>query len=1062
MNEEPPRADLAFQIPENFSKFAPGLPINSSPASISAAGVRSVLQKETQKLLHSPDALQRVQHPPTRSTRNEGRKINSSGGLHITKYVSTDQHARAALGPAQLNLTEATKAKGIDCCPSIDRSSLPRPSSLGNDHVDASRGLEAWTKSICDKNLPSKSHGNQSLMTSNGIPTPSEMLLAALPTEAQKAFTSRRGNKMDLSHVAIRQWEKVPWKGRRMVKRLHATRRTVEMHSPQKQPTKQVSLCAILARYIAARGASELRASEYIKGAEDLDYLQIKGYSPDHVQAWAEVLISSNANQAVWKFTTLADTISPSGGPSLPTFLLLFILRARSLKATSLRLLLDYIWTYYIGQVPRSEALVTIRAIDEGPARILVIRLIRHARMVWPNALEEIASIVGRLVGRESDGLVDNLSRHRIQKYSHFYNRLLSLFAMPTSLRPFASIAIQQRSQFCLIRKMIKFKPHLPVTREGFRALIKVQLAHKKTDSERKWATRKALSWPPWKEELLGIEADSEDPGKNSRAADVLLRMVEAGYSPSHWEECARVLAGWDTDGSPTIQTRTLLSPASVLQDADQGPKTNEPHPDKVGTWAARILATRTLKEAWACFTAFEKFSGGANAIEPYNAMLAKLLQVKRKDDDRTEEATSVVPGDGKETWPEPTSSHDFLYVSSDPPTVDDFFDMMMKRDLRPGVHLLAELLGNATSIAEGLKYINASTLRQSEKDILCGHAAKNGDEMRTTLSGVHNHVIATYVSMLCRVRSTPGTHFTLPPVHGPQGTTRKEERTTSPFYYAQSFVLALQPSYRPIWYALIQGLRYHNLTPPVSQRLGTFLLYNLRDMHELGLDLDFDGFRDIGRILEENVLGPHLVMRPQQQGLSHLQELSRDCRLKSVLLCKSLFNAMAHGGSAENKQDFARSSQWLPLNHPSAAQGRTRLIHVPPPPVLHRTIRILGMGEDNASILTLLRWMDCFAPELGALADELANSKKLIRETITAVRYLLEERWRYEDLDQSAELRNEWQPAQQELLSEAKAIVEQHGDAWGGWPTDEELHRYHHVNRIKAGRLRENLGLAH
>ncbi|KAF7506096.1 hypothetical protein GJ744_012247 [Endocarpon pusillum] len=1029
LNEEPPRPDPAFQIPENFSKFAPGLPINSSPAGTAAADVRSVLQKEKQKFLHSPDGLKCVQHSLTRITRNEGRKINFS---------------------------EATKAKGIDCCPSIDRSSLPRTSSLGNDHVDASRGLEAWTKSICDKKSPSKSHRNQFLMHSNGIPTPSEMLLAALPTEAQKDFSSRHGNKMDLSHIAIRQWERVPWKERRMVKRLHAKRRTVEIHSPQKQPTKQVSLCAILARYIAARGASELRASEYIKDAEDLCYLHLRGYSPDHVQTWAEVLISSNANQAVWKFTTLADTISPSGGPSLPTFLLLFILRARSLKATSLRLLLDYIWTYYIGEVPRSEGLVNIRSIDDGPAMILVIRLIRHARMVWPNALEEIASIVGRLVGRESDGLVVNLSRHRIQNYSHFYNRLLSLFAMRTSLRPFASIAIQQRSQFCLIRKMTKFKPHLPVTREGFRALIKVQLAHKKTDSERDWATRKALSWPPWKEELLGIEADSEDPGKNSRAADVLLRMIEAGYSPSHWEECARVFAGWDTDGSPTIQTRTLLSPASVLQDADQRPKTKEPHSDKDGTWAARILATRTLKEAWGCFTAFEKFSGGTNAIEPHNAMLARLLHVKRKDDNRTEEVTSVVPGDGKETWPEPTSSHDFLYVSSDPPTVDDFFDTMIKRGLRPGVHLLAQLLDKATSIAEGLKYINASTLRQSEKDVLCGHTAKNGDEVRTILSGVPNHVIATYVRMLCRMRSTPGINFTLPPGHGPQETTTKEERTTSPFYYAQSFVWALQPSYRPIWYALLQVPKHPNLEPPVLQRLATSLPYNLRDMHELGLDLDFDGFRDIGRILEENVLGPYLVMTPQQQ------ELCRDRRLKSVFLCKSLFNAMAHGGSAEDKQDFARSSQWLPLNHPSAAQGRTRLIHVPSPPVLHRTIRILGMGEDNASILTLLRWMDCFAPELGSLANELANSKMLVRETITAVRYLLEERWRYEGLDGSADLRNESQPAQKELLSEAKAIVEQHGDEWGGWSTDEELCRYHHLNRIKAGRLRENLGLAH
>ncbi len=1039
----------------------PDVPITSLPASTSTAGVRSVLQKEKQILPNSPDSFTGVQHFPIDSTRNTGRSIDSTDGLHITQHGSPDEHTRAASGRSQLKLTEAAEARGIGFSSSVDRYSPQGPSMPGNDHVEATRTLEGRIRGICTEKPPSKSGGKQLLMSAIGMPTPSEMLLAALPLKARNAFTPKRDNKTDLSHIAIRRWEKIPWRRRRMVNHLHAMRGTVGIQSLQTQPTGPPSLCVILAKYIAERGASEPRASQCNKNTENLDYLHSRGFNEDHVQSWADVLISSNANQAVRKFTTLADTIYSSSGPSPPNFLLLFILRARSLKAVSLRLLLDYIWKHCIGEVTGPKPLTPIRKIDEGAAMILVIRLVRHARIVWPNALEEIASIAGRLIGRESDGLVVNLSRQRIQDYSFFYNRLLSLFAMPTSLQPFASIAVRQRSQFCLIRKMTKFRPHLPVTKEGFRALVQVQLAHKKTDSERKWATSKALSWPPWKEELLGIEADSEDPGKNSRAADVLLRMIEAGYSPSHWEEGARVLAGWDTDGSPTIQTRALLRPASVLQHAAHRLESKEAHTDKDGTWAARIFATRTLKEAWACFTAFEKVSGGSNAIEPYNAMFARLLYVKDGNDNLTLEATSVVPGDGKETWPEPTSSHDFLYVSSNPPTIDSFFERMIKRGLRPGKHLLAELLGKAQSLAEGLKYINASTLRQREKDVLLGRAATDADEMRTILSGVHNHIIATYVGMLCRVRSTAGINFALPPVHGAQKATTMEERTTSPFYYAQSFVWAFQPSYRPIWYALIQGLRSRQFTPQILQRLGAFLPDDLRDMHELGMDLDFDGFRDIGKILEENVLGPHRLAKAQQQDVSHHQELSRDRRLKSVLLCKSLFSAMAHGGSAESKQDSARSSEWLPLNHPSAAQDRTRLLHIPTPSVLHRTIRILGMGEDNASILTLLRWMHCFAPELDSLADELANSKKLIRETITAVRYLLEEQWRYEDLAQSTGLQEDWQPAQKELLSEAKAVVDQHREEWGGWPTDEELQQYHHVNKTKAGRLRENFWLA-
>jgi hypothetical protein len=773
-----------------------------------------------------------------------------------------------------------------------------------------------------------------------------------------------------------------------------------------------------------------------------MNYLQSKGYDAHHVVLWSRILSLPDANQMVLAFVSAANSLPSPESPSLPTFLLMLILRTRSLNANSVRLLLDYIWRHYVGADQGSKSPSTPRMIGLQTCMIMTVRLVRHARIVWPIALEEIATIAAKLIGRGSEGAI-SLSRQQIQNFSHIYNRLLSLFALPTSLQPFTSAATQQRAQFCLIRKMTSFKPHLPVTREGFRALTKVQLARKKTEQEKKWSQSQAFSWPPWKEERLGIEKDSEFAGKDSRAAEFMVKMTEAGYSMLHWEKAARILAGWDTDGSPTIQTRTLIRPGPITLTADVRQELKESDYDDQETWAARILATRTHKEAWACFTSYEKSCCGIHAAAPYNAMLAKLLHIRDEFSQSDNRNASVVPGDCKESWPEPISPHDFLYVPSSPPTSDEFFDSMTNRGLRPASYVLVDLLDKADSIAVGMKYIDACNFPERTGDCLLGRVQVDARLMHAMVKTIPNVVIAAFVRLLGRMNRTEEITFTLPTAYDSEETNPIPERIAEPFRYAQSFVFALQPCSRLIWYALFQGLRFR-LSLNGFKRQSLAILFNqVYKMDAVGILLDFEGFKDLGLTLERILVSKHLVMIYQGQECN----IAVEC----VSFCKSLFAAMAYGVSIKNTSDIANSESWLATKH-------KQLVHTPTTAVLHRTIRILGMAEDDAAILALLRWMHSWASQLALVTDELANSKRMIRQCLTAVRYFVEKSWRHDEFREPATSISEFEPGQQGLLLEAKAIIEQHPDDWGEWPTDEELYLYHDRNRKTAGRLRIRL----
>ena len=407
-----------------------------------------------------------------------------------------------------------------------------------------------------------------------------------------------------------------------------------------------------------------------------LKYLNSRGYDAEDVVTWSWIVTSDHADKAIRRLIAVNEEKRSQGKAEVPRWVTLQLLRAQHINASAfthlVSSLLESSASHPLLPDPAQPYLPVAHPCpedyrntswDSDSATLLMVRLLRHARLVNPAAIEDIATLACRLVLPHRQHRPEGFER-----LCYACNRILSLTSLPAGVRPFHSVAHQQRAQLTLVKAMMQQNPEVPLNREGYRALIKVQLAHEKLDEEKVWVEAQGEGWPPWPKAKLGIEQGIEYPGKESRAMTVLRRMREAGYAHHTWEKVASVLAGWDTDRSPTIQTRHILRIA-------RGAPLPEAFPHKPSSplvaelWAARVIATRSVREAWACFTSYCKtVDKPSRRYEPYRAMFSKLIARQRTAQLGNKK---VLPGDAKETFPDPSSPRDLVYIESQPPTVD-------------------------------------------------------------------------------------------------------------------------------------------------------------------------------------------------------------------------------------------------------------------------------------------------------------------------------------------------------------------------------------------------------
>ncbi|KAL3435772.1 hypothetical protein BDV09DRAFT_166680 [Aspergillus tetrazonus] len=813
----------------------------------------------------------------------------------------------------------------------------------------------------------------------------------------------------------------------------------------------------------------------------DFGYLESRQYDITDVVTWAWVLMSTSTYEA-----TLRILLSETEGQgkeavpkrNIPVFIPLLLLRQK-LDLKTFRLLLVY-----------SLHHITMASIDPDTCARFVVRLFSHARRLWPEALLPIAQAF-RFYLRD-------YRRYRFNFVMAKLDRFIQLLALPPGPRPYVSASIRQQAQFELLKAMAEMHLASSVSRRGYQALAAVQLTHKKTAAEREFAKLKTPSWPPWKEERSGIDSTKGAEGTKSRAMRVISQMSEAGHPRSLWEDVAGILAGWDTDNSPTIQTRAMVRPPKHLL----GPSKQENHP---AIWEARIRSTRTVREAWAAFTAYESRTRQPHATV-YYAMGEKLV-FERKERNKRPMAKDIqtslaLPGDGPEVFPEPASARDWIYTPTDPPKLNHFLRRMISQGIRPSGRFLALLLQHATTFHDALHYLSCSDLTNQQMMALLSvdeDILSSDGEYKKVLNELPEYLFSAFIRLLCRCststkRSSPQAESQV--AHCFPVLTSNWANSQSQFPTLFSYAAQTRNTREPLnlkllthavrlvrkrdsrnpqgWVQLLAGLCSNRIfidNPNSHPRLTEMLLvwHEVLEvtnwMAERNIDMGSEGFQILCRSFSRAVAAGVKDETFMKKGQETVAKASRRRRVLPEV-DPSSFEDFVNSGLTTLKRQFDRLVLVEPktyilfdsfresLETRTGSKVTVPAMHdIPSPAVLHAFVRALGLAEDSDGLLNLLRWMSQHALTLKKRSDEYTNGDMLMRRTIVAVRTFLEGYWgkrrpapaAYEPAvaDHIAQSDSDDMPKFSDpALQEAYDIVTA-TEVWGPWPRDEEVWEY-------------------
>ncbi|KAF2758104.1 hypothetical protein EJ05DRAFT_500622 [Pseudovirgaria hyperparasitica] len=317
-----------------------------------------------------------------------------------------------------------------------------------------------------------------------------------------------------------------------------------------------------------------------------------QGFNQDDLRHWAVIVLE--------KVNTATELLTSE--KRIPTFLMLLYLKRSHIPPSCLENFLNLL-SALVNRSLHEKKDTVLKEIQSARFFVLVaVRLLRHARQ---NDIRMLELVVQLILSTYGNVIQEHVRQHKQRveeaaKVSHIFNTILHLVGLPgkhysgTGGRASA----QARLQFDILHYMNGFEPPLLVSERGYHGLVRVQVDQNKTEPERKWASLKAKSWPPWKADKTGLDAFITPEHGISRSNQVIRWMQQAGYPIPPWARAALIYSGWDTDGSPTIQTRAILP--------ELGHMVQKLREDTM-IWMARIQSTRTLNESWACFLAYEQ-----------------------------------------------------------------------------------------------------------------------------------------------------------------------------------------------------------------------------------------------------------------------------------------------------------------------------------------------------------------------------------------------------------------------------------------------------------------------
>jgi hypothetical protein len=781
----------------------------------------------------------------------------------------------------------------------------------------------------------------------------------------------------------------------------------------------------------------------------------------DDVSNWAWILSGHSPDE-------MADRLI-SSPPDQPTFILLEILRRDISKVKTLKRLLNYAWDHLNRFEPISPSLsesqpdmmdgisgdyhtevslssntstenavrnqgnigsfsepskiaLRLPRINENSFTIMISRLLYQTRRIWPPAMVSVSHMIApylRSISGTKPGDPESLNDLTFARLCKINNYFLRLLALPSSIAPLKSMIYNWSAQKILLEMAGQFDPPLNLDQASYRAVFQVLAASKKSEREARSTTFRSRSWPPWRVEQDGMDAQRSQDEDLSRLTSAIMRLKETGYKPDSYEERMSILGGLDPDGTPTIQTRKLLkwrpSPPSTQR--------NRTSID-ARLWAVRIEATRDVHEAWGAFSEFRRKSGKPT-IAMYFAMFQKLNYESRRLGTGSDHGAA--PGDGREVMA--VSDHnfsDFYRSRLHPPSLQELYQEMRASGLRPSGRCLSFLLQHARTVDEGLHYLVDSGLDTQVVAYLVGDNSQVPSDVVVQVSG---QLLTAFISLLCRF--APRVVQPLPDLNSgmkeptqsnqsfsllhrkilqPRPLKRHHHRLRHPLHHAAFLLSQWQPKFRPAWYALFRRLarsdvvvvRHLAMDPETIcenyERAWRITRAALQEFHNCDLELDPHGFLLIC-----------YTFANYARAASHASQGRRDDIMESSRIVKAEF--------AKLTDESEEGSHFIP-----------KLLHSLHGVHLHAYVRAMGLTGDHAAIISVLGWMVAHHEEMETIASQSRNGYKMLRRTFLAARAFCD--------------RTDYEATAQSFMEQV--------ESWGGRPAEKDVQQY-----IERGQLR-------
>lgn len=661
---------------------------------------------------------------------------------------------------------------------------------------------------------------------------------------------------------------------------------------------------------------------------ETLTYLHEHGYTVEDVVSLSWIFSAGNINLSIYRYVVLSQERRRRGYSPTPIFVPLQLLRASNIDTHSLSL--------FIGEI--YSDLNTGCRWDQDSGPVLLIRLLRSARNTEVSFFEQIVDLAPRVVPLVF-GKHTNTDAERL---THFYNRFLSLLALPASRHPYLSAGFQQRAQLKIVKLIMQSDLPISVNREGYRALTKVQQLHSKTIDEQKWSGVKAPSWPPWRIDDLGIDSMIEYPGRHSRVSKVLKRFLEAGYGPASAEEEAQILAGWDTDKSPTIQVRRIVKrhPLSWIKKVFKKDSQDLSMIDH-SVWAARVAATRSIREAWVCFYSYmDATEQQKRSMKVYHEMFFKLFARTQESDQRLVPS----PGDGREVFADPVSSRDLVYVPKEPPSLNELYAQMLQDGIRPAGRLLAGLVSNANTLKEGLSYIANSSLDDVKKDVLLHPEKYPSNATHHTFSRIPDYILSSYIGILTRQISGEGVQLYEPGSRSSDEPTIMRRDECTPLQCGITLLKIWKPTYLPAYHAVLHGLYTHSMAKEPTKEANALPKASIGELWEAaqitlqtlehqGLTPDLECFRKVMMLVRNLIIRAPRQLKDTRINVSEMVQVPISLFTQAVWEQKSGIKLLPSGKDIK----IWRQPYWKDIEN---------------------LLLMLGLTQDFPSITEVLRWM--------------------------------------------------------------------------------------------------------